>query len=60
MDKTPQNSPLTTDRRRFLGAATAIGAIAATAVQGAALGVSTANAQAPAGNAPRAPQPGRY
>jgi hypothetical protein len=53
MDNTPQNSPLTTDRRRFLGAATAMGAIAATAVHGTALGISTANAQAPAGGAAR-------
>ncbi|WOH53473.1 twin-arginine translocation signal domain-containing protein [Bradyrhizobium sp. sBnM-33] len=51
MDKTRQDSPLTTDRRRFLGAATAMGAIAATAVHETALRVSTANAQAPAGGA---------
>ncbi|MBA4034457.1 MAG: aldo/keto reductase [Bradyrhizobium sp.] len=58
MDTTPQDSQLTTDRRRFLGAATAIGALAATAAPGATLGVSTANAQAPAGNAPHAPAAG--
>jgi nitrous oxide reductase len=60
MDKTPQNSPLATDRRSFLGAATAMGAIAATAVHGTALGVSSANAQAPAGGASRTPAAGRY
>jgi aryl-alcohol dehydrogenase-like predicted oxidoreductase len=58
MEKTAQESPLTTDRRTFLGAATAIGAIAATAAQGTALGVSIANAQAPAGGASRAPAAG--
>ena len=58
MDKTPQDPPLTTDRRSFLGAATAIGAIAATAGQGTAFGVSAAHAQAPAGGASRAPVAG--
>jgi aryl-alcohol dehydrogenase-like predicted oxidoreductase len=59
MDKTPQKSTIRTDRRQFLGAATAMGAIAATAVHGTALGVSTASAQAPAGNASRAPTAGQ-
>lgn len=55
-DLTPvQEIPLTTDRRRFLGAATAIGAMAA--VQGSVPGVSAANAQTPAGPA-RAPAAG--
>jgi aryl-alcohol dehydrogenase-like predicted oxidoreductase len=62
MDKTPQDPPLTTDRRSFLGTATAIGAIAATVAPGTALetafGVSAAHAQAPAGGASRAPAAG--
>jgi aryl-alcohol dehydrogenase-like predicted oxidoreductase len=58
MDKILQNSPLTTDRRNFLGAAAAIGAFTATAAHTTSLGVSTANAQAPAGGAPRAPTAG--
>ncbi|WP_028346820.1 aldo/keto reductase [Bradyrhizobium murdochi] len=53
MDKTPRDSALMTDRRRFLGAATAMGAIAATTGHGTAIGVSVANAQAPAGGAAR-------
>jgi diketogulonate reductase-like aldo/keto reductase len=58
MDKTLQESTIRTDRRQFLGAATAMGAIAATAAQGTALGVSVANAQTPAGNASRTPAAG--
>jgi len=58
MDKTPQDWPTATDRRQFLGAATAMGAIAATAVHATAVGVSSASAQAPAGTASRAPAAG--
>lgn len=62
MDKRPhetpvRNTPLMTDRRGFLGAATAMGALAATTVQGTTLGVSAANAQTPAGGASRAAGP---
>jgi aryl-alcohol dehydrogenase-like predicted oxidoreductase len=67
MDKRPHETPvkdtpvrdipLMTDRRSFLGAATAVGALAATAMQGATLGVSAANAQTPAGGASRAAGP---
>ncbi|XIA67012.1 aldo/keto reductase [Bradyrhizobium sp. TZ2] len=57
MDKTPQNSPLTTDRRRFLGAATAMGAVVATAMPGTR-GISTANAQVPVDGASPSPVAG--
>jgi aryl-alcohol dehydrogenase-like predicted oxidoreductase len=53
MEETPRDSRLTTDRRSFLGAATALGALAATIVPETPIGAATASAQGAAG-APRA------
>jgi aryl-alcohol dehydrogenase-like predicted oxidoreductase len=45
MDETPNKTTMVTDRRGFLGAATAIGAVAAASMQAGGLGVSSAAAQ---------------
>lgn len=45
MDETLNKNPIFTDRRGFLGAATAIGAVAVASMQGGGLGVSSAAAQ---------------
>jgi aryl-alcohol dehydrogenase-like predicted oxidoreductase len=45
MGETPHKTAMMTDRRGFLGAATAIGAVAAASMQGSGLGVTSAAAQ---------------